>query len=123
MEYRVLGPLQVSDGVVEVALGASKPRALLLRLLLDANRPVPAERLIEDLWEGEPPRSAAQTLQTYVSQLRKAIGPDHVVTQAGGYALVVDAGELDVPQFDAELTGGREALRAGDANRAAHALR
>ena len=52
----------------------------------------------------------AQTLQTYVSQLRKAIGAGRVVTQPGGYALVVDATELDATQFEAELTDGRDAL-------------
>jgi predicted ATPase/DNA-binding SARP family transcriptional activator len=122
MDYRILGALQVLDGGVEVALGAAKPRALLVRLLLDRNRPIPAERLVEDLWEGDPPRSAAQTLQTYVSQLRKAIGPERLLTHAGSYRLLVDDEELDVTQFETELSAGRAALRAGDARSAVDRL-
>ena len=59
VDYAILGPVVVRSGGQVVTLAAAKPRALLVRLLIDANRPVPAERLIDDLWAGEPPRSAA----------------------------------------------------------------
>ena len=53
MDFRVLGPLVVrSDADEPVVVGAAKLRGLLVRLLLDANRTISAERLIEDLWEG-----------------------------------------------------------------------
>ena len=76
MDFRILGPLEASaDGRV-VALDAPKHRALLAILLLHANEPVGSDRLIEDLWAGRPPATAAKVLQTYVSQLRKALGDD-----------------------------------------------
>ena len=76
MEFRILGPLEVvADGRV-VALDAAKPRALLAILLLHAGEPVSRDRLIEDLWAGRPPATAAKVLQTYVSQLRKALGSE-----------------------------------------------
>ena len=50
MEFRILGPLEVSDGDGEVSLGGRKPRALLAVLLLHANEVVPADRLIDELW-------------------------------------------------------------------------
>ena len=84
MDFRVLGPLEaVADGRV-VALDAAKPRALLAILLLHANEPVASDRLIDDLWAGRPPATAAKVLQTYVSQLRKALGRDVIVTGPGG---------------------------------------
>jgi class 3 adenylate cyclase len=81
------------------AIEARKPRAVLALLLLHANEIVPAERLIEHLWGGDPPGSAAKALQTYVSQLRKALGPERIVTRAPGYLVSVASGELDVERF------------------------
>ncbi len=115
MYFGILGPLVVRTADGEVALGASKPRTLLVRLLLDANRPVPADRLVDDLWSGQPPRSAAQTLQTYVSQLRKALGSDRVITEARGYRVVALDGELDSHRFESIVAEGRSELAAGDA--------
>ena len=71
MRFSVLGPLAVVDDVgATVAVGGSKRRDLLLRLLIDANRVVPNAVLIEDLWRGEPPPGAEATLQSHVSHLR-----------------------------------------------------
>ena len=66
MEFRLLGPLEVMAEGRVVPLDAAKPRALLAILLLHANEPVSRDLLIEDLWAGRPPSSAAKTLQTYV---------------------------------------------------------
>ncbi len=118
MEFRVLGPVAVRVANDEVRIGASKLRLLLARLILAGRAPVGAERLIEDLWEGDPPRSAAQTLQTYVSQLRKIIGSERVVTEAGGYRVVVNDGELDSARFESELAAGHRAMAGGDASEA-----
>ena len=94
MDFRILGPLEaVADGRV-VALDAAKPRALLAILLLHAGEPVSRDRLIEDLWDGRPPATAAKVLQTYVSQLRKALGSDVIVTAARGLRARRRAGRL-----------------------------
>jgi DNA-binding SARP family transcriptional activator len=123
MEYRILGPMEVRRGDRAVELGGRKQRALLALLLLRANEVVPAERLIEELWAGEPPESAAKSLQVYVSRLRKQLGERSVLTRAGGYVLEVSDGELDVERFRSGLDEGRQLLAAGDTAAAAERLR
>jgi predicted ATPase len=100
MEFRLLGPLEVvaDDGVFGIE--AHKPRAVLAVLLLHANEIVPAEQLIEALWSGSPPASAKKLLQTYVSQLRKELGPEWIVTKGPGYLVPIAPGELDVERFE-----------------------
>jgi DNA-binding SARP family transcriptional activator/streptogramin lyase len=114
MEFRILGPLQVLDGGREVSLGGAKQRALLALLLLQPNRVVSRDRLIDELWETGPPENARTALQVYVSQLRKALGRDRIVTQAPGYLVRVEPGELDLERFE-QLTDARTAkgLREG----------
>ncbi len=100
MEFRILGPLEVLDGGREVPLGGSKQRALLAFLLLHANRVVPRDRLIDELWDTAPPETARTALQVHVSQLRKALGRDAIVTRAPGYVVNVQPGELDLERFE-----------------------
>ena len=121
--FRMLGPLGVEIGGLDRAPKAVKPRALLMRLLVDANRSVRAERLVDDLWEGAPPAKAAQVLQTYVSQLRKVVGADRVRTEGGGYRLVVGQGEIDVGRFEADVEAGRAAAAREEWVQAAQSLR
>src|SRR5205085_2540851 len=94
LEFRLLGPVEpVIDGR-PVRLPAAKPRALLAVLLLDRNRVVSVGRLVEDLWGDDPPETATKALQGYVSQLRKALGGDRLLTKPPGYSLRVEDGEL-----------------------------
>ena len=83
-----------------MALGGSKQRALLALLLLHANRVVSRDRLIDELWDGSPPETASTALQVHVSQLRKALGRDAIVTQAPGYLVTVEPGALDSERFE-----------------------
>src|SRR5438105_1251870 len=106
MEFRILGPLEVVEDGRALALGGAKQRALLAALLLERNRVVPAERLIDALWDDEPTETAAKALQVYVSQLRKLLGPDRVETRAPGYRLRVDEGELDLERFERLVAAG-----------------
>src|SRR5437016_2582522 len=106
-----------------VRLQAEKPRALLALLLLNRNRVVPTERLVEELWGEEPPARATKALQVYVSQLRKALGPERLVTRPPGYELRVDEGELDVARFESLVAAAREQLSAGNARAAVKGLR
>ena len=80
-------------------LGGSKQRALLGLLLLHANRVVSRDRLIDELWNGSPPDTASTALQVYVSQLRKVLGRDTIVTQAPGYLVSAEPGALDSERF------------------------
>ena len=98
MEFRILGPLEVYDGERALPLGGAKQRALLAMLLLNANRVVSAEHLLDALWGEQQPASGAKTLHVYVSKLRKMLG-DRLVTQQPGYVLRVEPGELDEERF------------------------
>src|SRR5689334_22054921 len=114
MEFRILGPLEVRDDGHSLALGGAKQRALLGVLLLNANRPVSVERLLEALWGDRQPSSGAKALHVYVSQLRKLLADDRVVTEPTGYLLRVGDGELDEARFralcaDADSAGSHEA--------------
>jgi DNA-binding SARP family transcriptional activator len=99
MDFRILGPLEVCDGERVLQLGGAKQRALLAVLLLHANEVVSAERLLDDVWGERQPGSGAKALHVYVSQLRKAVGDDRVLTRAPGYSLRVGADELDAARF------------------------
>ena len=122
-EFRLLGPLEAVVGGEPIRLAAPKPRALLALLLLNRNRVVPTERLIDELWGDEPPARATKTLQVYVSQLRKAIGPERLVTRPPGYELQIAEGELDVERFESLAAAAREQLRAGNARAAVAGLK
>jgi DNA-binding SARP family transcriptional activator/streptogramin lyase len=101
LNFHVLGRLEAYYDGVELDLGPRKQRALLALLLLNANRVVSTERLIDDLWGDAPPSTARAALQVYVAGLRKALGGDgaSLHTKAPGYVLEVDAGSLDLDRF------------------------
>jgi DNA-binding SARP family transcriptional activator/pimeloyl-ACP methyl ester carboxylesterase len=123
MEFRLLGPLEVSDGTAPLRLGGRKQRALLARLLLDANRTVAVERLIDDLWGEDPPETAAKMVQISVSQLRKILPPNILQTRPPGYVLEVDRDSVDLHRFERIVDEGRAALAAGETAAAADLLR
>jgi predicted ATPase/DNA-binding SARP family transcriptional activator len=124
IEFRILGPLEVREGGRALTLGGPKPRALLMVLLLHRNEPVSAERLAISLWGEDAPASAIKTVQVHVSRLRKALGNREVLTTTpAGYRLLVRPGELDADHFEQLVAEGREALDAGDCDRATTAFR
>ena len=102
LEFHILGPLEVWRDGVRVDLGPPKQRAVLAVLLLSANRVVPTDRLIDQLWGEAPPNTARAALQVYVAGLRKALGNGHatLTTRAPGYVLEVEPGALDLERFD-----------------------
>jgi YVTN family beta-propeller protein len=101
LEFRLLGPLEASRGGVGLDLGPRKQRAVLALLLLNANRVVATERLIDDLWGDAPPETARSALQVYVGGLRRAFGSDGAAlrTRAPGYVLELEPGALDLDRF------------------------
>jgi len=115
MEFRILGPLEVVEDGRPVPLDRRRMRALLAFLLLHANQLVSADRLIDEVWGPEPPKTAGASLQNYVSRLRKAIGTDAVVSQPPGYVLRVDPERFDLARFErltAEARGAETRERA-----------
>jgi len=114
MEFRLLGPLEVVDDGRAVAVERQRARAVLAFLLLHANEPVSAELLIDEVWGPEPPKSAAASLQNYVSHLRKALGREVLATEAGGYVLRVDPERFDVARFERLVADARRAAEPRD---------
>jgi DNA-binding SARP family transcriptional activator/ABC-type oligopeptide transport system substrate-binding subunit len=127
LEFRILGPLQVLDGDEPLPLGGAKQRSTLAMLLLSRNQVVSRDRLIDGVWGASPPPSAGPTLETYVSRLRRVLPDDghgdRVVTQAPGYRLRVEAGELDLERFETLLEQARTARAAEEPEAAGNALR
>src|SRR4051812_37390994 len=122
MEFRVLGPLEVRDGDRSLPLAGAKQRALLALLLVNADHVLSRDRLIDELWGEQPPETAVQSLQVYVSRLRKLLPPDTLLTRPPGYLLQLGADELDLRRFERLLAEGREALAHGEAEPAARLL-
>ena len=114
MDFAILGPLEVRDGGVAVGLGGVRERSLLAVLLLNANELVPTDRLIDELWGEQPPKTAVKTVQVYVSRLRKVLGANTIVTSAPGYVLAVDKEQIDARRFERLAAQGSRALSAGD---------
>ena len=94
MDFRVLGPLEVSEGDRTLRLGGFRQRLVLGVLLLHANRTVTTDWLIDAVWGEDPPRTARKTLQAYVARLRGLLGPNRITPGPAGYgaAVPVDTG-------------------------------
>jgi DNA-binding SARP family transcriptional activator len=123
LEFRILGPLEVANERGAVAIGAQKQRALLAVLLLHANEVVSVDRLVESLWGEEPPRTAQTSLQNFVAQLRKLLGPDVVETRPPGYRIAIDPDQLDLARFERLVAEARrEPEPAGRAAKLVEAL-
>ena len=123
MDFRILGPLEVHGDSGPLAIGHGKQRALLALLLLEANRVVSSDRLIDELWGERPPPTVAKALQGHVSALRKLLGPERIVTRAPGYELRLEDEELDLRRFERLAARGAAARAAGDPGTARNLLR
>src|SRR3954464_14246786 len=119
LEFRVLAPLEVLAGGAPVRLGGPRQRAVLAILLAHANEVVPAERLIDDVWDA-PPENAANVVQSYVSQLRRTLGRDVIAARGRDCAIQLPDGALDLHRFERLAAGAAAASsdgRAADASR------
>jgi DNA-binding SARP family transcriptional activator len=103
IEARLLGPLELGD----VELGSPRQRALLARLLLDANRTVAVERLIDDLWGEDAPITAVKMVHIYVSRLRAVLPGGLLLTRAPGYLLRIEPEAIDLVRFERLRAQGR----------------
>jgi len=123
IEFRILGPFEVSERGQPLEVGAGKQRALLALLVLHAGEVVSTDRLIDALWGERPPASALNSVHIYVSRLRKALGNGRLETRGHGYRLALEPEQLDLARFERLLGEGRGLLAEGEAERAAEALR
>jgi DNA-binding SARP family transcriptional activator len=122
-EFRLLGPLEVSNGSGPLAARGQKKRALLARLLLEANRTVSVEALVDGLWGEDVPPTAVKMVHIYVSQLRKELPNGTLHTRPPGYLLQTGPEAVDVLRFARLCAEARVALGDGDAAQAAERLR
>ncbi|MBE1582855.1 BTAD domain-containing putative transcriptional regulator [Nonomuraea angiospora] len=102
VEFRLLGPVGIWAG--EKFLGPATPqqRSVLAMLLLHAGRTVPLERLMKAVWDQEPPASARNAVQGYVSKLRRLLARvpgTELSTSPPGYRLVLDPARVDLLRF------------------------
>src|SRR3954451_15268033 len=131
MQFQILGPLRVTTGdESEIAVGWAKPASLLAMLLLRPNEALAAGQLIEDLWDGVPPQTAAKTLQVHVSRLRRSLEQAQngdrgaaIETTAAGYLLRVDRASIDAVRFEELVAEGTAALADGAHARASARVR
>ncbi|MFT7873289.1 MULTISPECIES: AfsR/SARP family transcriptional regulator, partial [Amycolatopsis] len=119
--FRVLGLLQVR-GREPVAVTARRQQVVLALLLLNGNRVVPLEVLLDALWGAEPPATARAQVQTCVSALRRALAKaglgDRISARGSGYCLDLAPGELDLHEFETLVARGRAARRPEEARAA-----
>lgn len=115
VQFLALGPLEVRNGGGEITLGGAKPRTLLAALLQNPRRVVSRDRLVDLIWDDDPPPSADALIHTYVSALRKAFAaagqPETLLTRAPGYVLDIGHAESDLEQFQQHLAAARYAER------------
>lgn len=130
MEFSLLGPLSIADRGVDRTPSAPKQRQMIALMMLNANRTISRSLLVQELWEFEPPDSAAAAVHTYIMQLRRRLNSRHaadgggrLVTRQHGYQLVAHPGELDLDVFEERLRGAHRSLTAGDVAAAGQQLR
>ncbi|MFW6722122.1 BTAD domain-containing putative transcriptional regulator [Streptomyces sp. MAR4 CNY-716] len=121
VRFALLGPVRVGRAGQPLGMGSPQQRAVLAVLLLRGGRHVAVEELVDAVWGEDPPRDATGTIRTYVSRLRRALGPDADLLrgEAGGYAVHLRPGaELDVETATRLAADADAAVAAGDRERA-----
>src|ERR671929_1908465 len=100
LDVRLLGPVEVRVDERPIPLGGPRQAALVALLASRAGATIRTERLLEDLWAGEPPDGAATTLRSYVSRLRPTLGDRASIRGSrDGYRLEVPPDTVDARRF------------------------
>ncbi|MDT5112200.1 MAG: family transcriptional regulator, regulator of embCAB operon [Mycobacterium sp.] len=117
--FGVLGPLELTAGDTPVSLGSRKQRAVLAMLVMNRNRVVGSEALIDAVWGQRAKQEARASLHTYVSNLRRLLndagvdGRTVLAAAPTGYRLTVPDIDCDIGRFVSEKTAGLRAAAAG----------
>ena len=120
MRYCVLGPVAAIDGAERLPIGGRLQRAVLAVLVAEAGHPVAADRIITDVWGDDADDRATASLYTYVSNLRRALGPARIVRDSAGYRLgLLDGDVIDAVEFEADVGRARRLLPDDPAGAAA----
>ena len=105
MDLRLFGPMEVADAHGRtVAIRTRKQRAVLALLAVEPGRVVPLDRLVDEVWSGEPPASATASLQVYIAQLRKVLEPGRAPRTPPAVLLTREPGPVIAP-LPVEATG------------------
>ncbi len=130
LEFRVLGPTQITESGELVDPGSPKQRALLALLLLNVNEVLSTDRILDQLWAGKEPDRARRSLRVHVSNLRRVVEPESgrgssprvLISRENGYALMVNPERIDTIRFES-LVGKAHQLLASDPRTAGAILR
>jgi len=112
VRYRALGPITVEVDGDEAKLGGLRQQMVLAVLLRSANTVITQDALIDSVWAGEPPEAARATVQSYIYNLRRVLGPHAIFRRGDGYLIEVDPSTFDVLEFEEGVEAGTELLRS-----------
>jgi DNA-binding SARP family transcriptional activator/tetratricopeptide (TPR) repeat protein len=122
VEYRILGPLQITEQDLPVALTSERQRAIVELLALRPDREVEADRIVEGIWGEAPPPTALHALHVHLSALRARLGAAAIETRPRGYRLRVEPEAVDRSRFELLVKRGVDALGKREAPEAAEAF-
>ncbi|WP_329537109.1 tetratricopeptide repeat protein (plasmid) [Streptomyces sp. NBC_01450] len=111
VEFRLLSALEARVGGRPIPLGHAREQCVLAALLIDASRPVPADRLLHRVWGDRVPRRGRDTLYAYISRLRRGLDPHGIrlVRRSGGYVIDIDETAVDLHRFHYLIAQARKA--------------
>ncbi|HEX6353112.1 AfsR/SARP family transcriptional regulator [Actinophytocola sp.] len=112
VQFRLLGPVEADVDGRQIELGHPRQRCVLAVLLVEADRVVPVDAMLDRVWADRLPNKARVTLSGYVSRLRHLLaeaGDVSLARQADGYRLAVDPQAVDLHRFRALVTQARAA--------------
>ena len=123
MDYRILGPFEIVGDEGSIDIAAPTQREILACLVLNANRVVSTDQLLENIWGEERPKSGLKTLRYHISKLRDSIQPDRrpkqkclIVTQPPGYLLETEPDLIDAVRFEHHLDRARSIAESDPAS-------
>lgn len=115
MRYRALGPITVEIDGQDAKLGGLRQQMVLAVLLRSSNQVIPQDVLIDTVWSGQPPEAARATVQSYIYNLRQALGADSIARRGDGYLVEADLETFDVLAFEDAVERGIQLLESDPA--------
>lgn len=114
MQFRILGPLEARDAASDVLpLGSPRQQAVLAVLLIDAGRVVSVSKIVDAVWDEDPPDTVVRTVRSYVSRLRSRLGEDLITTRTPGYVIEAARESIDAFRFEDAVIEARSLRERG----------